>query len=130
MKNCRYCISEMKTSIFLLGKTSVPSFRLPSWQFSGKGIKRYWADIYTKISILTLTFDHVIWKSILNIYSLRVTPVQSLATLKQRGKKIDWTTLGLHTDRPTGAKQYVTSFSRGGGGIKNYLNNWLDETFY
>ena len=42
-------------------------------------IFRYWADIWTKTSSLAMTFDHMTWKSIGNIYSLRATTVLNLA---------------------------------------------------
>ena len=37
---------------------------------------------------LTLTFEHVTWKSIGIIYSLRATPAPSLVLIKWRGQKI------------------------------------------
>ena len=47
-----------------------------------KGVKRYWP------CGLTLTFEHVTWKSIGIIYSLRATPAPSLILIKWRGQKI------------------------------------------
>ena len=51
---------------------------------------------------LTLTFEHVTWKSIRIIYSLRATPAPSLVLIKWKGQKI---LSGQHlvyspTDRP------------------------------
>ena len=70
-----------------------------------------------------LTFEHVTWKSIGIIYSLKATPAPSLVIDQVKwSKDIEWTTLGLqtnrHTDRPIGAKQYIPFF-KGGGGHKN-----------
>ena len=53
---------------------------------------------------LSLTFEHVTWKSIRIIYSLRATPAPSLVLIKWRGQKI---LSGQHlvyrtTYRPTG----------------------------
>ena len=64
---------------------------------------------------LTLTFEHVTWKSIGIIYSLRAIPAPSLVMIKWRGQKI---LSGQHlvyrpTDRPTVAKQYAPFFKDG-----------------
>ena len=64
---------------------------------------------------LTLTFEHVTWKSIGIIYSLRATPAPSLVLIMWRGQKI---LSGQHlvyrpTDRPTVAKQYAPFFKMG-----------------
>ena len=45
-------------------------------------------SIFSKTSILTLTFDHVTSKSIGVIYSLGASTVPSLATFKQRSQEI------------------------------------------
>ena len=47
---------------------------------------------HNKTSSLTLTFDHVTWKLIWNILTLRATTVPSLTTSKQISQKIVWTT--------------------------------------
>ena len=53
-------------------------------------------------SCLTLTFEHVTWKSIGIIYSLRATPAPSLVLIKWRGQKdIERTTCDLQTNWPT-----------------------------
>ena len=61
------------------------------WQaeeLSSEGVKRYEADIFSKTSSLTCTFDHVTSKSIGVIYFLGASTVPSLATFKQRGQEI------------------------------------------
>lgn len=45
-------------------------------------------NILSKTSTLTLTYDHVIWKVIENIFSLRATTVPSFKTPRQRGQQI------------------------------------------
>ena len=90
-----------------------------------KGLKYIkWTTYWSQKSSLTLTFEHVISKSIGIIYLLGVTPAPSLLLINWKGSKdIDRTTLGLQTDRPTDrptyrptvAKQYAPFFK---GGIK------------
>ena len=54
-----------------------------------KGLKYIkWTTHWAQKSSLTLTFEHVTWKSIGIIYSLRATPVPSMVLIKWRGKKI------------------------------------------
>ena len=80
---------------------------------------------WSEKSGLTLTFEHVTWKSIGIIYSFRATPAPSLVLIKWRGQKIligqdlvyrptDRPTY-RPTDRPTVAKQYAPFFK---GSIK------------
>ena len=47
-----------------------------------------WTTHSAQKSGLTLTFEHVTWKSIGIIYSLRATPAPSLILIKWRGQKI------------------------------------------
>ena len=47
-----------------------------------------WTTDRAEKSGLTLTFEHVTWKSIEIIYSLRATPAPSLVLIKWRGQKI------------------------------------------
>ena len=59
------------------------------WYWSCERVKRYWANTQSaRKSGLTLTFEHVTWKSIGIIYSLRATPAPSLVLIKSRGQKI------------------------------------------
>lgn len=55
-----------------------------NFQRNGKNM----LNILSKTSTLTLTYDHVIWKVIENIYSLRATTVPSFETPRQRGQQI------------------------------------------
>ena len=80
---------------------------------------------------LTLTFEHVTWKSIGIIYSLRLTPAPSLVLIKWRGQKI---LSGQHLvyrpmDRPTVAKQYAPFF-KGGIIIKQTTNISMHTVSY
>ena len=83
---------------------------------------------------LTLTFEHVTWKSIGIIYSLRATPAPSLVLIKGRGQKtlseqhLVYRPTDRPTDRPTVAKQYVPFFKRGGG-IKTLRKKYLGLIF-
>ena len=53
-------------------------------QLQSKEVKIHWVDtICTKNSSLTVTFDHVTWTSIQNIYSLGTSTIPSLATFKE-----------------------------------------------
>ena len=70
----------------------------------------------TEKSDLTLTFEHVTWKSIGIIYSLRTTPAPSLVLLKWRGQKI---LSGQHlvyrpTDLPTDNCKTICPLFQGG----------------
>ena len=47
-----------------------------------------WTTQWAQKSGLTLTFEHVTWKSIGIIYSLRATPAPSLVLIKWRDQKI------------------------------------------
>ena len=73
---------------------------------------------------LTFTFEHVTWKSIGIIQSLRLTPAPSLVLIKWRGQKIlsgqhlvyrptDRPT-DLHTDRPTDSCKTICPLFQGG----------------
>ena len=54
-----------------------------------KGLKYIkWTTYWAQKSSLTLTFEHVTWKSIGMIYSLRATPEPSMVLIKWRGQKI------------------------------------------
>ena len=54
-----------------------------------KGLKYIkWTTHWAQKSSLTLTFEHVTWKSIEIIYSLRATPARSMVLIKWRGQKI------------------------------------------
>ena len=76
---------------------------------------------------LTLTFEHVTWKSIGIIYELGATPVPSLVLIQWSGQRMlsgqhlvyrpTDRPIDRHTERPTVAKQYAPFF-KGGGGIK------------
>ena len=74
---------------------------------------------------LTLTFEHVTWKSTGIIYSLRAIPVPSLVLIQWSGQRMlsgqhlvyrpTDRPIDRHTERPTVAKQYAPFFK---GGIK------------
>ena len=75
-----------------------------------------WTTQWAEKSDLTLTFEHVTWKSVGIIYSLRATPVPSLILIKWRGQKI---LSGQHlvyrpTVRPTDSCKTICPLFKGG----------------
>ena len=91
-----------------MGATPAPSLVLIKWRGS-KDIE--WTTHWARKSGLTLTFEHVTWKSIEIIYSLRVTPSPSEG-VKRYWADNTWST-DRQTDWPTFAKQYAPFFKRG-----------------
>ena len=77
-------------------------------------------------SDLTLTFDHLTWKSIGIIHSLRATPVISLVLIKWRIKRYwadnTWST-DRQTDIPTDSCKTICPLFQ--GGHKNGFVIWL-----
>ena len=68
---------------------ALDTFTVPILPIFIKGGQWYWADrMCTKTSNLTLTFDHVTWKSLGFIYSYEASNFPSLATFIQRGQNI------------------------------------------
>ena len=97
-----------------LGSRVVCPWPLNRWPENQYGSSTYWAQPLHQVwywssegwaekSGLTLTFEHVTWKSIGIIYSLRATrPCTKFGIDQVKGSKdIGRTTLGLQTDRPT-----------------------------
>ena len=89
-----------------------------------KGLKFIkWTTHWAQKSGLTLTFEHVTWKSIGCIYSLRATPCTKFGIDQVKGSKdVERTTLGLQIDRQL--QNYMPPFSRGHKNIP-YLNHCL-----
>ena len=71
-------------------------------------------------SDLMLTFEHVTWKSIGTIYSLRATPAASLVLIKWRGQQIlsgqhlVYRPTDRHTDQPTDSCKTICPLFQGG----------------
>ena len=80
---------------------------------------------WAKKSGLTLTFEHVTWKSIGIIYSVRATPAPSLVLIKWRGQKI---LSGQHlVYRPTDSCKTICPLFQ--GGHKKPYNNHSQKPF-
>ena len=97
------CDLKINRDHLLIGGKPCTKFGIDQVKGS-KDIERttHWAEK----SGLTLTFDHVTWKSIGIIYSLRATPARSLVLIKWMGQKI---LSGQHTGlRRVGEKSGLT----------------------
>ena len=79
------CDLKINRDLLLIGCNPFTKFGIDQVKVS-KDIERttQWAEK----SGLTITFEHVTWKSIGIIYSLRATPALSLVLTKWRGQKI------------------------------------------
>ena len=106
------CDLEINSDHLLIEGNPCTKFGIDQVQGS-KDIERttQWAEK----SGLTLTFEHVTWKSLGIIYSVRATPAPSLVLIKWRGQKIltGQDLVYRPTDRPTVAKQYAPLFKWG-----------------
>ena len=91
--------------------------------FKAKGWKDIeWTTFVYRLEVLTLTFDHVTWKSIGSIYLLGASTLSSLATFKQSGQTtLSGLRLVYRPTRPTNRQVQNRTFQRGIKSTKHVL---------
>ena len=119
------CNLEISRDHLLIGRNPCAKFGIDQVKRS-KDIERttQWAEKRG----LTLTVEHVSWKSIRIIYALRTTPASSDQV--KGSKDIERTTLGLQTNRPTDRhiltdRQLQNNFPFFLSGRMNQLRIWI-----